>query len=58
MPLEGRMLGLQSLKQRAKAALECEMRGDGNQDVGKEFLQGSVALAEKGGETSQRAYNA
>lgn len=52
------MLGLQSLKQRAKAALECEMRGDGNQDVGKEFLQGSVALAEKGGETSQRAYNA
>lgn len=52
------MLGLLSLKHRAKAVLEHEMKGVGNQDAGKQFLQGPVTLAEKVGETSQRPYNA
>lgn len=51
-------LRLQALKHRAKEVLECAMKAAGSQDVGKQLLQSSVPLAEKGGQTAQRAYNA
>lgn len=38
-------------------SLEWEIEGFGNQRVKKQFLQGSVTLAEEGGKTSQRTYN-
>lgn len=38
--LEDDVLGLLSLKHRAKGVLDCEMKGVGNQGVGKQFLQG------------------
>lgn len=46
--LEDDVLGLLLLKHRAEAVLEHEMKRVGNQGLGKQFLQESVTVAEKG----------